>query len=41
MEVGERPVHEVEIEIVEAADRRAIAAGGDDVVFAVLVVPQL
>ena len=39
MEVGKRPMDQVEIEILEAKVGKRLAAGGDDIVFAVLVIP--
>jgi hypothetical protein len=41
MEVGERPVHQVEVEILEAQIGKRLAARGNHIVFAVLVVPKL
>jgi hypothetical protein len=41
MMIRERPMHEIQIEIVEAQITKGLLACGDDVVFAVFVVPQL
>ena len=41
MEVRKRPMHEIEIKIIQAQVGKRLAAGSDDIVLAVLVVPQL
>jgi hypothetical protein len=41
MKVGEGPVHQVEVEVIEPQIGKRIAAGNDYIALAVLVVPQL
>ena len=41
MEIRKRPMHQVKIQVVEAQIGKRLAAGGDHVVLAVLVVPEL
>ena len=41
MKVRERPVHQIEIQVVEPQVGERLAAGGDHIGFGVLVVPQL
>jgi hypothetical protein len=41
MMVGKRPVNEIEVEIVELEVTKRLLAGGDYVLFSVLVVPEL
>ena len=41
MVVGERPVDEIEVKVVELEVAQGLFAGGDDVIFVMLVVPEL
>ena len=41
MEIGERPVDEIEVEIVQLQIVEGLAEGGDDVFFGVFVIPEL